>query len=252
MIITIMAEKRQREVKELRVPPIILDPTMRKRGHTVSIDPVDETDDGAPDFDGAERVEAPDDQSKPGANTNTMLIVVFALVVIALIAMIVWMVMKQSNDRRDEEEVRREIQPHPHPRNSMPQHGMQYPNQQAAQHAQQHAAQQHAAQQAAAQQQAAQQQAAQQAAAQQAAPQKQGGLPARLPHVPQQQLPHIPDDQQLRIVAAKMNQINNTLSQKQRTTPASPPQASQSQSPTLEPIAELPSNAEPNEEPQDD
>lgn len=49
---------------------------------------------------------------------NTMLIIIFALIVIALVAIIVWMIMKQGTDKKEEEEIKRMIQPHP--RNGMP------------------------------------------------------------------------------------------------------------------------------------
>ncbi len=62
--------------------------------------------------------------------TNTIVLVAFALIVIALVAIIVWMVMRNSGDKKEEEEVRRMILPHP--RNGMP------PNQMySAQHRQQ-------------------------------------------------------------------------------------------------------------------
>lgn len=108
-----------RAVKEIRVPPKISDPLMRK--HTVSIEPLDEDETHA-----ADTAEKQTEDSAPGANTSTMLIVVFALVVICLIAMIVWMVMKQTNDTKDEQEVKSMVQPHPHIRNSMPVYPPQY------------------------------------------------------------------------------------------------------------------------------
>ena len=108
-----------RTVKEIRVPPKISDPLMRK--HTVNIEPLDEDEAHVDDT-----TEKQTEDSTPGANTSTMLIVVFALVVICLIAMIVWMVMKQTNDNKDEQEVKNMVQPHPHIRNNMPAYPPQY------------------------------------------------------------------------------------------------------------------------------
>ena len=96
-----------------RIPPNIPDPSMRKNKPVVDIEQVD--DDTMDDGDKPET-----NEEGSTTNTNTMLIVVFALVVIALIAMIVWMVMKQGNDTKDEREVRHMVQPNPHIRNGMP------------------------------------------------------------------------------------------------------------------------------------
>lgn len=60
--------------------------------------------------------------NEPG--TNTMLIIVFALIVIALVALIVWMVMKQNEPKKEEMEMRQRLQQHP--RNNMPPYGMHY------------------------------------------------------------------------------------------------------------------------------
>ena len=111
--------------KSIRVAPNVTDPTMRNnRGPAeLMLDSemgVDRTSDHADVFDKSpktkEELEAAA-QEEP-APTSTVLIIVFALIVVALVSLIVWMLMKQSNDTKDEEEMRRVIQPHP--RNNMP------------------------------------------------------------------------------------------------------------------------------------
>lgn len=54
-------------------------------------------------------------QASDDSNTNTLLIVVFALVVIALVAIIVWMALgKDEGKKRDEQEIKRQINPYNH------------------------------------------------------------------------------------------------------------------------------------------
>ncbi len=115
-------------LRQVRVAPTVTDPTMRNsRGPAEMLlnsetgDTLDDEKDREVVFGGSSKTKEEQDVVSDSTSPNsTMLIIVFALIVIALVALIVWMVMKQSNDKRDEDEVRRVIQPTAHPRNNMP------------------------------------------------------------------------------------------------------------------------------------
>ena len=112
--------------KPVRVAPTVTDPSMRNTRGPAEMLLNSETGGDQPDdhdtvFGGTQKTREEQDTYQPESSQNsTMLIVVFALIVIALVALIVWMLMKQSNDKKDEDEIRRMIQPQPHPRNNMP------------------------------------------------------------------------------------------------------------------------------------
>ncbi len=144
------AAVKRPQPKPVRVAPTVTDPHMRNsRGPAEMVlaemgDSEEPNNDRDAIFGGTQKTkEEQETAPAESSQTSTMLIVVFALIVIALVALIVWMLMKQSNDKKDEDEVRRMIQPQAHPRNNMPpgyglqqgqnghrgQPGMQHPQQ---------------------------------------------------------------------------------------------------------------------------
>lgn len=135
-----MSNPKRPQPKQVRVMPTVTDPTMRNsRGPAemlLNSEGGDQPDDHDAVFGGTQKTkEEQEVQAQPeGSQNSTMLIVVFALIVIALVALIVWMLMKQSNDKKDEDEMRKMIQPQAHPRNNMPPNyaprGPPQPNQQ--------------------------------------------------------------------------------------------------------------------------
>ncbi len=116
------------QLKPVRVAPTVTDPSMRNsRGPAEMLlnsetgDNIEQDQDRDVVFGGSAKTkEEQETVPDAAAPTSTVLIIVFALIVIALVALIVWMLMKQSNDKKDEDEVRRMIQPTAHPRNNMP------------------------------------------------------------------------------------------------------------------------------------
>jgi hypothetical protein len=116
--------------KPVRVAPTLTDPNMKNtRGPAELLlndelgDNADQETDRETVFGGSSKTKEEQDAATPAAEpalTSTALFLIFGLVVIALIALIVWMVMKQTNDKKDEEELKRVIQPTAHPRNNMP------------------------------------------------------------------------------------------------------------------------------------
>lgn len=121
---------KQSMPKQVLVAPTVTDPSMRNRRGPAEMLLNSETgvqlEDHDTVFGGVQKTKEEQDVShaENSSQTSTMLIIVFALIVIALVALIVWMLMKQSNDKKDEDEMRKMIQPYahplPHPRNNMP------------------------------------------------------------------------------------------------------------------------------------
>jgi hypothetical protein len=117
---------QQQPAKMMRVAPVVTDPLMQNN-RTQAEALLSEMGENA---DGVDEVvfnrkkptrEELEQQYAPSTSTdNTILFIIFALVVIALVAIIVWMIMKQGSDKKEEGEIRRMIQPQ-HPRNGMPQ-----------------------------------------------------------------------------------------------------------------------------------
>lgn len=121
---------KQSMPKQVLVAPTVTDPSMRNRRGPAEMllnsEAGVQLEDHDTVFGGVQKTKEEQDvsHSENSSQTSTMLIIVFALIVIALVALIVWMLMKQSNDKKDEDEMRKMIQPHthplPHPRNNMP------------------------------------------------------------------------------------------------------------------------------------
>ena len=111
--------------KMMRVAPTVTDPSMQSNRSQADaiLSEMGETTDDVENvvFNRKKPTKEELDQQaqQPAASTdNTTLIIIFALTVIALVALIIWMIMKSGPDKKEEDEVRRMIQPHP--RNGMP------------------------------------------------------------------------------------------------------------------------------------
>ena len=98
--------------KPVRVAPHVTDPTMRSSKGTAEALLSDELGEPQPDenhqsiFGSPAKTKEEQEAEKGKADnsqTGTILVIVFALIVIALVALIVWMLMKQNNDQKDEE-----------------------------------------------------------------------------------------------------------------------------------------------------
>jgi hypothetical protein len=119
--------------KPIRVAPIVSDPVMRNSKGPAEMLLNDElgVDSDIKDAVFSSTAKKTKEETDGAGNhdhttsqpeTNTMVLIAFALIVIALVAIIVWMVMRNSGDKKEEEEVRRMIRPHP--RNGMPPNGV--------------------------------------------------------------------------------------------------------------------------------
>lgn len=115
--------KKPNQPKQILVSPVVSDPSMRNSKGPAEMLLNNELGADAEVQDvvfGSNRKQTKEESEHISAptETNTMVIIAFSLVVIALVAIIVWMVMRNSNDKKEEEEIRRQIRPHP--RNNMP------------------------------------------------------------------------------------------------------------------------------------
>jgi len=163
-------DSKRRAPRMMQVAPILTDPSMRNEksgAKPTSEQLLREMGEDSDDFHKSvfktqgrktkEEQEAEEVKKTSDEGTSTLLIIVFALIVIALVALVVWMVLKQNEAKdADEEELKARLRPHQ--RNGMPPMGIRGPNGQPipphiqqqmiaqrhamAQHQQQHAAQQ--------------------------------------------------------------------------------------------------------------
>jgi hypothetical protein len=116
--------------KFIQVKPDVTDPSMRNRrlpkNDTEAL--LHEMGEDTPDADDVRNTilggknktkeeQNPTNETTETKGMSTLLIVVFALIVIALVALIVWMVVRQNETKDDENEIRTLL--HPHPRNMM-------------------------------------------------------------------------------------------------------------------------------------
>lgn len=102
----------------MAVPPTISDQTMSnpmsRKTRKIEKDPEDESPARDQILNSVHRTkeeEEAEGAQKNSSETSSILIVVFALIAVALIALIVWLVLKQSSDRKDDAETRNLVKP---------------------------------------------------------------------------------------------------------------------------------------------
>lgn len=115
-----MSSKKPTPVKMIRVAPDVTDPTMRNPKGPAERVLYEETGE---ELDETVVKKTKEETTKDAKDTTSeslpmMYVIIFALIIVALVALIVWMLMKQGSDKKDETEMKRLIQPHQ--RNSMP------------------------------------------------------------------------------------------------------------------------------------
>jgi hypothetical protein len=119
---------RPRVPKTMLVSPTLTDPSMRSEKNDAVLSSAQILKEMGEDYDdihgtvfnpGYKKTKEELTVSKDDTgSTSTLLIIVFALIVIALVALVVWMVMKQNENADDNNELKARL--HPHSRNHMP------------------------------------------------------------------------------------------------------------------------------------